>query len=243
MDNKITIGDKLDLEQIENRLSVNPNKVLKVYASQVLDESENGDLLVSMPVQEGKLIPLNVGQEFFATFYTKSGLLRCQVVVTGRYKKGSLFLLEIEQLTALQKVQRREYFRLNCHMPVRYRIISDYEQKLINEGMAYNADELELEWKDGTMLDLSGGGIRFVSDSRLTKNAFVQVRFDISIGEEVEVVYAFATLLRTEPNPNNAAVYDNRIMFWKMDSGMQERIIRFIFEAQRKKRSKEAGMD
>lgn len=243
MDNKITIGDKLDLEQIEKRISVNPNRILKVYASQVLDELENGNLLVSMPIQEGKIIPLSVGQEFFATFYTKSGLLRCHVRIMGRYKKGSLFLMEIEQQTALQKVQRREHFRLDCHMPMEYRIVSDYEQKLIEAGTAYSADELDLEWQEGTMLDLSGGGIRFVSDTRLVKDAFVQVRFDISIGQEAEVVYVFANLLRTEQNPNNTAVYDNRIMFCKMDKKMQEKIIRFIFETQRKKRAKEVGME
>lgn len=243
MDSKISIGDKLDLKKIETRISADPEKPEKVYVSQVLDESATGDILVSMPIQEGKVIPLSLGQVFFATFYTKAGLMRCKVEVIGRYKKGALFLLELEQQTELEKVQRREYFRLECRMPIEYRIVEDTEYQMIEDGIAYDQDELDLEWKNAIMLDLSGGGIRFVSPFKEEKDSIVQVRLDISVEDSVEIAYAFASLIRSERNSNNPSIYDNRIMFWKMDKGMRERIIRFIFNTQRKKRSKEAGME
>ncbi|MGN0155211.1 MAG: flagellar brake protein [Lachnospiraceae bacterium] len=243
MDNRIAIGDKLDMKKIENRISVNPDRAERIYFSQVLDELDNGNMLVAMPIQEGKVIPLSVGEEFMVTFYTKSGLLSCQIVISGRYKKGTLFLLEIEQKTVLEKIQRREYFRLSCRIPVEYRIIGNEERKYVEEGNAYNTDGLEIEWKNGIMLDLSGGGMRFVSAFREEKGALVQVRFDITLMDEAEVVYAYAFLLRSEQNPNNTAIYDQRIEFFRMDQGLRERIIRFIFETQRKNRSKDMGME
>lgn len=244
MDSRIEIGDKLDLEKIETRLSVYPGKGTDIYVSQVLDEGEEPDkIFVAMPIKEGKVIPLSVGQGFFATFYTKSGLQRCEVEVAGRYKKDSLLLLEIEQKTALEKVQRREYFRFDCRMPFEYRLLEEEEREMLESGNAYNTDEWQLEWKKAVMLDLSGGGIRYVSSLYSEKDAFVQVRFGITIEDKTEMVYAYARVLRSARNQNNSTIYDHNVKFWRMDQGLREKIIRYIFHQQRKNRSKQLGMD
>lgn len=241
MDSRITIGDKIDLEKIETRLSVDPDKYPPVYVSQVLDDSPNGELLAAMPIQEGRVIPLAVGDKFHATFYAKSGLLRCEMEVTARYKKGSLFLMELTQNSIFKKVQRREYFRLECNMPMEYRLIGQEEQIMIESGTIYDEEKMNPEWKKGVMLDLSGGGIRFVSAFREKKDAFLQVRFEMPVGEENEIFCLYATLLRSEQNPNNSSIYDQRVMFWKLNQTLREKIIRSIFEMQRKSRSKSLG--
>ncbi len=241
MDKKINIGDKLDLEKIDKRLSVDPDKKPEQYFSQVLDEGNNGALLVSMPIQEGKLIPLSVGQEFNATFYTNFGLLQCRVVVSARYKKGTLYFMEIEMLSALKKVQRREYFRFPCRIPLEYRTME--EKEVMEPGDAHEIEEELLSWKKGVMLDLSGGGIRFVSSFPEEKGSLVQTRFDIVSGEETDIIYTLAHVLRSEKNPNNNKLYDIRIEYWRMAHSTREKIIRYIFEEQRKKRSKQLGYD
>ncbi len=244
MDSRIEIGDKLDLEKIETRLSVYPDKEPDIYVSQVLDEGQEPErIFVAMPIKEGKVIPLSVGQGFYATFYTKSGLLRCEAEVMGRYKKDSLLLLEIEQKTGLEKVQRREYFRFECRMPIEYRILEQEEQEMLEAGNAYNADEEQLDWKKAVMLDLSGGGIRYVSAFQAEKNTMVQVRFGITMEDKTEVVYAYAWVLRSLRNQNNNSVYDHHIKFWRMDQGLREKIIRYIFHEQRRNRSKQLGMN
>lgn len=242
MDNRISIGDRMDLEKIETRISAVPDARPKIYVSQVLDEAEDGNSLVAMPIQEGKVIPLGVGQEFFATFYTKSGLLRCQIAVMERYKKGSLFLMKIEQKTALQKVQRREYYRLECSMPIEYRNLDEMEKKVIESGTEYDADKIALEWKKGVIMDLSGGGIRFISPVAEERDSVMQVRFSIEDGHDVMMIYAYAIVLRSERNQNNNAVYEHRLMFRKMNKTVREKIIRYIFNVQRKNRSKTTGM-
>lgn len=241
MDSRITIGDKIDLEKIETRLSVDPDKHFPIYVSQVLDESQNGGLLAAMPIQEGKVVPFAVGQKFRATFYAKSGLFRCEVEVTARYKKDTLFLMELTQNTIFKKIQRREYFRLECNMPMEYRLISDTEKKLLESGTEYEEGDMNPEWKKGVMLDLSGGGIRFVSAFQEKKDAFMQVRFEMPVGEEDEIFCLYATLLRSERNPNNTSIYDQRVMFWRLDYTLREKIIRSIFEIQRKNRLKASG--
>lgn len=241
MDSKISIGDKIELEKIETRLSVDPDKRPERYNSQVLDEAPNDRIYASMPVRSGTIVPLSVGQRFKATFFSNSGLQSCEVVVTGRYKKDGFFLVELEQKSVLEKVQRREFFRLEKRTPIKYRIIEGEELDVIRSGNAYFPDETSLVWKDAIMIDLSGGGIRFVSAYKEEKGSFVEVQFDIEHNEEVEIVYAYAELLRSERNPNNTSIYDHRIMFWKMDNGMREKIIHYIFGEQRKRRSQQLG--
>ncbi|MDE6435319.1 MAG: flagellar brake domain-containing protein [Lachnospiraceae bacterium] len=241
MDSRITIGDKIDLEKIETRLSADPDKHAPIYASQVLDESENGAILAAMPMKEGAVVPLGVGQKFFATFYTKSGLFRCEIEVSARYKKGTLFYMELTQNTVFKKIQRREYYRLECNMQMEYRLIGDEEKKLIESGIIYEEENVNPEWKKGVMLDLSGGGIRFVSAFQEKKDSFIQVRFEMPVGNEVEIFCLYARLLRSERNFNNTSIYTQRVKFWKLDNKLREKIIRSIFEIQRKMRLKVSG--
>lgn len=243
METKINIGDKLNLIKIDRRLSVDPERDVIQYSSQVLDEGEYNHYFVAMPIHEGKLIPFSVGQECEVTFYSKNGLFQSQAIVCGRYKNGEVFLMEIELQTILKKVQRREYFRFSCRMPMEYRIIEGDEKKIVEPGDAYAIDEGQLEWKNGIILDLSGGGARFVSAFHEEKNSLVQVRFQIVYEDHPDVVYSFARLLRSERNPNKDILYDNRIEFWRMDQGTREKIIRYIFEEQRRNRSKQLGLE
>lgn len=243
MDDRILIGNKIDLEKIETELSVDSDQKPKIYVSQVLDEAEDGNCLAAMPIHEGKVVPLNINEEFFATFYTKNGLLRCKLVITERFKKGSLFLMKIEPITELEKVQRREYFRLECNHPLEYRVLDEKEKSMLDEGIEYDADTIALEWEKANMLDLSGGGIRFVSPHKENKDSYIQVRFQIEEGERPLIVYAYAVILRSELNQNNMMLYSNRIMFLKMPKSIREKIVRFIFNAQRKRRLKELGLE
>lgn len=243
MDNRISIGDKIELEKIETRLSVDPDKKTEKYASQVLDEAPNDRIYAAMPIRGGTVVPLSVGQHLKATFFTNTGLQCCEVVVTGRYRKEGFFLMEIDQVTTLQKVQRREFFRLESRKPIKYRIVEGEELEMIQAGNAYCADVQAILWKDAIMLDLSGGGIRFVSSQKEERGSFVEIQFDIECDEQVEIVYLYAEVLRSERNANNNAIYDQRVTFWKLDNGMREKIIRYIFSEQRKRRSQQLGLE
>lgn len=242
MDDRILIGNKIDLEKIETELPEASDKKPQIYVSQVLDEAEDGNCLAAMPIHEGKVVPLNINEEFLATFYTKNGLLRCKLVITERLKKGSLFLMKIVPLTEPEKVQRREYFRLECNLPLEYRVLDEKEKSMLDEGIEYDADTIALEWEKAHMLDLSGGGIRFVSSHKENKDSYIQVRFQIEEGERPLIVYAYAVILRSEQNQNNRMLYSNRVMFLKMPKSIREKIVRFIFNVQRKRRLKESGL-
>ncbi|MBR1865885.1 MAG: PilZ domain-containing protein [Lachnospiraceae bacterium] len=240
MENGIDIGVKLDIERMDDRLSQREGEK-QIYVSQVLDETENGNLLVAMPIKEGKVIPFSVGQQLVATFYTKSGLLQGHVIVAGRFKKGELFLMEISLNTQFKRVQRREFFRYDCRMPLEYRLVGEEEQRLLTEYADYDVSKLNPEWRNAAMIDLSGGGMHFVSTSREANGSLIQVRFEIKIAEEVQIVCVFATVLRCSQNENQSRLYNTHIKFQGIDKKLQEQIVRFIFEEQIRQRSKQSG--
>lgn len=246
MDNRITIGIKLDIEMIETRLSVDEDKSPTVYTSQILDELENGDLLISMPFHEGKLVPLPIGKRCNTTFYAKGLLLRCQAETVARYKKGEIFILQITQKTILEKVQRREYFRFNCHIPIEYHVLTNNEIKNLENNTNNDSIIIDhhdgLTWNKGIMLDLSGGGMRFVSPVREEKDALILVSFDMECGDQVEKINVFAYILRSQQNINNHNLYDIHAKFAYMNDSIREKIIRYTFEQQRKMRAKQMGM-
>ena len=92
------------------------------------------------------------------------------------------------------------------------------------------------------MLDISGGGMCFVTATQESRNIYVQVKFDILMGDQPLTIYAFANLLRCERSRNNSSIYECHLKFWNINSTTREQIVRFIFEEQRKRRSKESGM-
>lgn len=150
-------------------------------------------------------------------------------------------MMELSQRSIFDKVQRRQFFRLECNIPLQYRIIDPQEKQLLDSATPYDEDVIVKEWKKGVVLDISGGGIRFVSSDFEEKENLIQVKFDMSVGDEEEEFCLFATILRSEQNRNKSTIYEQRVMFWKLDQALREKMIRTIFELQRKKRSNETG--
>ncbi|MBR2530991.1 MAG: hypothetical protein IKE35_08230, partial [Lachnospiraceae bacterium] len=67
--------------------------------------------------------------------------------------------MELE--TDLQKYQRREYYRLNTVLDMKSKAIDENEK---SAGIAQlQFIDTDLTFDNGTMVDISGGGARFIS--------------------------------------------------------------------------------
>lgn len=67
----ITIGDRIELTQTKSTLNrkLSDNK----YASQLLDYDGIRTLKISVPLCEGRVVPLDVGDEYQLCFFTFQG--------------------------------------------------------------------------------------------------------------------------------------------------------------------------
>ena len=97
------------------------------------------------------------------------------------------------------------------------------------------------EEKRATILDISGGGARFVSEEKFEANQFVLMELEL-ISDNMDKQYhikgrivGWKKLEYREPR------YETRIEFIMEDNKVREDIIRYIFEEERKKRRNEKG--
>lgn len=223
-------------------LSQNPldeTKMANVYISQIYDvKGDDKRITVAMPIKEGRLIPLSVGMNFDAIFYTKTGLYHSIVAVVNRYKSNNLYVMVVELKTALKKVQRRQFFRFETAIPIRYAVMDEDAIHVVETLKTLPDNFLQKLLIKSTTLDISGGGVRF-SGIRLKKGEKIYVEFDYIFQDRVRTFRAIANVISSEHPPNRDDIFHNRAGFQVVNSGEREMLIKYIFEEERKFRKNE----
>lgn len=243
----IEVGNKIDIRivnQIENAKTT--GEPPHIYKSQLLDFFENGDIEISMPSENGQIRLLPLGLRYELVFYTKSGLYRGYGEVKERYKTDNRFMLRVALHTPLNKYQRREYYRLNCAMEAAFYIINK------EIAMLEHTDEIETALRENEeavgekmsayVRDISGGGMRFVTDVELPEDSYILVY--IRLGEKAQdAVYPIVGRVISSGKVEDVtpAKYEQRVEFILKDSRVREDIIRFIFKEERKARRNRKG--
>lgn len=240
-------GDKIDIsfvQQVERRKMDMEQELPKVYKSQVLDVKENGNLEISMPSENGRLVllPLSIRLEF--VFFSKGGLYRAVGQIKERYKSANIYMLEIELKSQLSKYQRREFFRYPCVLEMTYYTVTKEETQIgSGEALFIQLREEKEKNKDrehkGQIVDLSGGGIRFYADQKIEADQYVLFEIYLENESVNKLYYIVGNIIscvrvgRISEKP-----YEARAKFLIQDSNIREEIIRFIFEEERKARQR-----
>jgi len=89
-------------------------------------------------------------------------------------------------------------------------------------------------------MDISGGGMRMVSDTCMPEANFFLLQFYIDIQGKRSMVELIAKKIAMD-KLKDSNKYSYRFKFIFKDSKLQEDIIRFIFEEERRLRKKEQG--
>ena len=250
----IAVGVKLELKYIKTRENSLKNE--KIYMSQLLDFSENDKASIAMPLEKGRLIPLAVGDKYIICFYTNKGLFQCTAIITDRFRNNNIYMLEIQFLSDLEKYQRRQFYRLECIMEITYHVISEAELILSNSLKESNVqneldrnkypeiyEDINAEWKQGTITDISGGGARFNSKQMHECGEIIQlgIEFGTSGGFKryiLQVIVIFSTKMT-----NHQGYFEHRVQFKDILKEEREAIIKYIFEEERRLRIKEKRLN
>ena len=155
-------GNRIEMQTVGRMKYADEAEKKKVYLSSVCDILSEDQLEISMPVEKSKLILLPVEAEFDMYFYTGAGLYQCFAKVIDRYKSNNQFILLMELTSNLRKFQRREYYRLSCALEMDSRPLEQEEVDAVQGKNNYLVPGLPL--KRSVIVDISGGGIRFVGD-------------------------------------------------------------------------------
>lgn len=226
----LTAGDRIELKELKRKDDAS------VYASMILDMGENDTIRISMPTVKGKLIPLPKGGRFDAFFYTGKGIYQAEAVIIERYKSGNIYSMDIILETGLRKYQRRQFYRLEKMIPVKYTPITEEENTSIT-GTGEIPDELLAPdiYADGMILDISGGGLRFTGDIEISENQKLLVRFKMPEDRSDREFKIPVTTVKAFKIANQSGKYENRVMFENISKESREAIIKSIFEEERRK--------
>lgn len=176
----LQIGNKIDICALDkSEARRNDNGKIPILTSHLEDVEENGELVIQMPVYKGKIILLSLGARYEMMFYTRRGLYRGVCQVTDRYKEDNLFMVRVVLKSGLNKFQRREYFRLECILGMQaYELEREEALKLDGAALEERVKDPEviMTEENAVIVDISGGGIRFITEKKHEEGDCLVVR-------------------------------------------------------------------
>lgn len=232
----IAPGSRIELEAIDRVLQEDGSYKRKKFDSKVVDVLDEDTLEILMPMEQTKLILLPINGEYDIHFFTTKGLFQCLARVVNRYKNGNLYLLEVELISNLQKYQRREYYRYSCLIPLSFRKLTHAEEIAMETKSNVLFDDLPMVQSD--IVDISGGGLRFVSQEPCESNDLIITDYALGNGKKYSHVAKVIAVKKLDPESKKSK-FEHRCQFVNIVNGEREQIIRYIFEEERNKRKNE----
>lgn len=196
------------------------------YVSRLEWVADENTAVIDAPILKRNIVPLQPGSMFdiFFTYRKKKQLVnlyKFRAVVKERMIIDNLHLIAVEKAGEMVRVQRREYFRLDCFLKVRYRVVESFGK----------SDDI-VPFKQTIAKDLSGGGICLLLTEKLKPGTLVECEI---LGILPENIKCMGRAVRYD-NIHNAGRYKYTvgIAFDEINDSEREAVIRYVFREQRK---------
>jgi len=241
LDNIIKPGQRVDLKAVKRTKGNEEEQKIRVFSSKIFDVISDDTIELLMPMEQTKLILLPVDAEYEVFFYTDNGLYEATVRITDRYKSNNVYLVLVELETNLQKYQRRDFYRYSCALDMETRGLTKEEVDALEKKIPYQAPP-GLPMTKSVIVDISGGGLRFVTKQKYEKDSYVCCKYELFIHGGVKMYDLICLVLNSRELTNRIGEYEYRVKFINLDNDEREEIIQYIFEEERKNRRKERGL-
>ncbi len=211
----IRIGTKLDITLFDmNGMPIHPSLV-----SQFEAEHHDGSIAILAPLKEGTLYPIHPNDTMEVVFGQDAGLYGFRAVSQDRYREGEMRFLYIKPINEIGVVQRRGFFRFTNILPCKFRLISDL--KTINQE--------NNQFFSTFTRDISGGGTRLLFQSKPSMGMNIEGKLNI----EDEISFTGKIVRISQLGEEAAYAYEGGISFLDIDNRDREKLISFIYNAQR----------
>lgn len=227
-------GRKIEVTEI----SLNEDEVIKenTYYTTIYDVISEDKLQIAMPVEKGRLILLQVDTEYEIVVHGDDNLLfQCVIIVTDRYKMDNVHIVVAEMTSNLRRYQRREFYRYSCVLDMETRTIEE-DEKAVLAGHEHYIIKKELPLKKSAIVDISGGGVRFIMAGKFELNSTVYCTYNILVKDEIRSFELVGKILDVNKIETKPGSYLYRLQFVDIDTEDRESIIKYIFQEERKNR-------
>ncbi|MCL2752841.1 MAG: flagellar brake domain-containing protein [Defluviitaleaceae bacterium] len=225
----INIGDKLDIKVMYK------NNSEQVYSSQIIDvlDKSNYVLAVTQASRNDEILEMYQDREYDVTIYTSESIIAFKGFFEGFIKGDGQIYKALRLSKDSYKMQRREFFRFSCDIPLKF-MVMDFEEGDVAAELFFKAG-MSTEY-EGNAKDIGGGGLRFVTEHDLNMDYQIQIELTLGLTKLVLV----GLILEKQYVPKTAQKYQYRVLFINIEPEYQESIISYIFSQQRKQRRNEA---
>lgn len=226
-------GGEVELQSIERGLGqeAGAEKEKKTHRSQVLRVLTEDRVEIAMPIMNGKLILLPVDGEYDMFFYGENVVYQCNARVVDRYRHNGQYVLVMDLTSNLRNYQRREYYRFSCALEMDSRQLAEEEEVALA-----SQEELlpSLPLKSSVIVDISGGGLRFVAYYAYEVNSLILCKYRLQIEGKEKEYRLVGKVLAVSELEHRPGVYDHRVQYVDVDPQDREEIIQYIFDEARK---------
>jgi c-di-GMP-binding flagellar brake protein YcgR len=206
----LSIGTKIHI------LVMNNNNQSQ-YVSRVDNINEDGTIDVLIPISKRRIVYINE-DTVLKVIITKEGAIYEFEAEVENKLFGVDLLLRLKRTSDIQKIQRRNYFRLKSLNTIKIRKIVNLTEAIFSE------------YFNVAMVDISGGGLAFNSELELDINDLIE----ISVTLNSNTINLLGMVVRADRNENNLKIMEYGINFEKITDTERNIIMTFIFEEQRK---------
>ena len=185
----------------------------------VIQDVNDESFFISIPMEKGEYIKFNNGSTLLMHNYIKDGsyLYKFTCKVKGRAKSGLTPLYELSLPEKVERIQRREFVRINVVAPIEYKIEKNEDNKFLK----------------GILLDISGGGLRFATDNKINVGEVIELKLrDINTEDEMLIK---GQCVRCKKESNGQ--YICAVRYYEISNKIREKIIESIFTLMRKQRA------
>jgi len=127
-------------------------------------------------------------------------------------------LLRLKVFPDINKIQRRDYYRLKLMKDAEIRLVEDLKTRKYGEVLK------------GNLHDISAGGLLFSSNKQLEKDAMLEFKLDLN-GKKLII---FGIIVRRTLAANSKTQYHYGVKYDRMSEFERNEINRYIFEEQRR---------
>jgi len=194
----------------------------KTYVCQILDTDGEKKFTISGPIYKSTLIPLHINTEIEVTYYKESrGRFLFNSTIIEREDKG-IYKIKVIRTGDIVKLQERSYFRLQAATKVlkKHKIVNDRNIRDVEENC--------------TSEDISGGGLRLMCNYEHSIGELVKCFIEIDNSS----IFIEGEIIRVEKIDSPDYKFALGVKFLDIKNEDRDKIIRYIFEQQRRLRKK-----
>jgi c-di-GMP-binding flagellar brake protein YcgR len=187
------------------------------YVSQVVELYENGFMDVLIPIHNKRIVYIRPDTVLAVSIPKGEAVYEIKATIHEKLF-GRIPLLKLQVFPEVNKIQRRNFYRLKLMRDIEVRLVEDFKERIYGERFK------------GNLHDISAGGVLLSFKKELQENDNLELTLDLN-GKKLIV---FGVVVRRTLSANSTTEYIYGIKYYRISEYERNEIMKFIFEEQRK---------